>query len=328
VSAERYPLCIVVIGRNEGRRLRHSLSAAVATGFPVVYVDSASHDGSPALARQMGVYVHELDPAKPMSAARARNEGASQVLSLYPDAGYLQFVDGDTALHEDWCRDALGMLEQHPRSGIVFGSLREVAPQDSVYNRMCDREWNPEKPGAVTNCGGNMLVRKELFVDVNGFRTDIIDGEDIDFGGRVRARGFEITYVTQLMAHHDAALHSFWQWWRRCLRNGHGLAQLASIYGNRESRRIRSVVSALGWGFALPLAIVLAAVLVSPAALALFAVYPLQILRLYLKSKDRSLFDLQYALLTLIAKMPLGLGIMLYAKRRLMRQAPSIIEFK
>ena len=60
---------IVVIGRNEGERLRACLGSVVAAGVPVVYVDSGSTDGSPALAATMGATVLELDPARAFSAA-------------------------------------------------------------------------------------------------------------------------------------------------------------------------------------------------------------------------------------------------------------------
>ena len=45
----------VVIGRNEGRRLERSLDSVLATGLPVVYVDSGSTDGTPGpIARRAG----------------------------------------------------------------------------------------------------------------------------------------------------------------------------------------------------------------------------------------------------------------------------------
>ncbi len=53
---------IVVIGRNEGERLRRCLGSVVRRVGKVVYVDSGSTDGS-------------VDMVRPFTAARARNEG-------------------------------------------------------------------------------------------------------------------------------------------------------------------------------------------------------------------------------------------------------------
>ena len=64
-------LSIVVIGRNEGERLRHCLDAVVGRSYFVVYVDSGSTDGSAELARAKGAEVVELDMSLPFTAARA-----------------------------------------------------------------------------------------------------------------------------------------------------------------------------------------------------------------------------------------------------------------
>ncbi len=56
---------LVVIGRNEGERLRVCLRAVIAYVECCIYVDSGSTDGSPALARSLGVTVLELNEAQP-----------------------------------------------------------------------------------------------------------------------------------------------------------------------------------------------------------------------------------------------------------------------
>src|SRR5699024_3532063 len=89
---------IVLIGRNEGRRLDAALDAALAAGGSlarVVYVDSGSTDGSAALARGKGVAVVELDASRPFSAARARNAGFAHLSQDGVGPRWVQFVDGD-----------------------------------------------------------------------------------------------------------------------------------------------------------------------------------------------------------------------------------------
>src|SRR5689334_17290215 len=95
---------VVVIGRNEGERLAACLQSLCALGVPVVYVDSGSRDGSVALARSLAhvTKVVELDPARPFSAARARNEGFAALREAQPDTACVQFLDGDCTLAEGW----------------------------------------------------------------------------------------------------------------------------------------------------------------------------------------------------------------------------------
>src|SRR5260370_33356312 len=88
---------VVVIGRNEGERLRQCLRS-LSTSAVVVYVDSGSADGSAQWARSQGVEVVELDVGRPFTAARARNAGFTRLRELASDLLYVQFADGDCEL--------------------------------------------------------------------------------------------------------------------------------------------------------------------------------------------------------------------------------------
>ena len=106
---------IVAIGRNEGDRLRRCLQT-LDLGVPVVYVDSASTDGSAQLALSMGVDVVELDAAQPLSAARARNAGFTRLTTRQPSLRFVQFIDGD-------CELAPGWIDAAMRGSSYFGGV-------------------------------------------------------------------------------------------------------------------------------------------------------------------------------------------------------------
>ena len=92
---------IVVIGRNEGERLKRCLQS-LPKSAPVVYVDSGSTDGSDLWAREFGAELVRLDPATPFTAARARNAGFRRLTEITPHTSFVQFVDGDCELAGDW----------------------------------------------------------------------------------------------------------------------------------------------------------------------------------------------------------------------------------
>src|SRR5437764_6411500 len=127
----------VVIGRNEGRRLAPSLSSLAVAGLPLIYVDSGSTDGSPVAARKLGVGVVELDPSKPFSAARARNDGVREVRRQWPAAQFVLFLDGDCVLDPGFPTAAVRAFKEHEDCAIVTGHLAETAAEASVYNRLC-----------------------------------------------------------------------------------------------------------------------------------------------------------------------------------------------
>src|SRR4051812_5209230 len=111
-------MAAVVIGRNEGARLEPSLSSVRSAGLPLFYVDSGSSDGSPALSKSMGIPVVELDPGRPFSAARARNEGLEEARRRWPDMQYVLFLDGDCLLDPRFPPAAVQTFEQKDECAI------------------------------------------------------------------------------------------------------------------------------------------------------------------------------------------------------------------
>ena len=134
----------VAIGRNEGERLRRCLESLRHVASTIVYVDSGSLDASVALAAGLGAVVVELDGSLPFTAARARNAGLAKLRELEPGAEFVQFIDGDCELAPGWVASALAKLRSASGVAVVCGRRRERHPEASIYNRLCDIEWNGE----------------------------------------------------------------------------------------------------------------------------------------------------------------------------------------
>jgi GT2 family glycosyltransferase len=317
----------VVIGRNEGERLRVALSS-LPPGVAAVYVDSGSSDGSPALARSLGTHVLELEPTQPFTAARARNTGLQGVLERYPAVRYVQFIDGDCELAEGWLSQAAEYLEREPACAIATGHLREKAPAFSVYNALCDMEWEGDV-GEIAACGGIFLGRVKALVAAGGFREDLIAGEEPELCVRLRAAGWKIRRLDVLMAAHDAAMTHFSQWWRRAERAGHAAAEGAFLHGRPPERHgVRQVRSALFWGLGLPIVIVFSVWQLGAAALLLVGLYPLQVAKIARRGSRGWRENILYGLFLMIAKFPEVLGNLRFQWRRLTGRVPRLIEYK
>ena len=187
-------VAIVAIGRNEGERLKACLRAAGVSSAvgarPVIYVDSGSADGSAEYARSVGCRVVELDASRPFTAARARNEGFACAMEHAPDAEFVQFVDGDCELEKGWLEAGGAALAARDDAGLVCGHVREVRPEASVFNRLCDLEWR-QTPGEMQTAGGRFMARARAFKEVGGFRPDVIAAEDDEFSHPRAAKGLE-----------------------------------------------------------------------------------------------------------------------------------------
>ena len=326
-------MAAVVIGRNEGGRLLPSLQSVHAAGLPVVYVDSGSTDGSPAVAAKMGVPVVELDPARPFSAGRGRNEGLQEVLRLWPGIPFVMFLDGDCVLDAGFPAAAERAFDENPDCAIVTGHLAERHPEASVYNRLCSIEW-ASPPGLIRNMsalGGIMAVRVSMFLDVNGFNERAIAGEEPDLGVRLGLAGYAMIKIDHPMATHDAHMFTFRQWWIRAVRGGHALAHRFATHGNthyREGRR--ELLSALFWGLALPLAIL---VLIWPTrgmSLLLIAAYGFiawRVYRYYLRSGASPADAWLVSRFNIYSRFAHMIGVLRYCLNRL-RGRFHIIEYK
>jgi hypothetical protein len=275
-------LGMVAIGRNEGPRLIRCLESCARPGAGIVYVDSGSTDGSADAARRLGAQVVALDMTRPFTAARARNEGFAALMRQHPGLELVQFLDGDCELIAGWTDAAQRFLDAHPEVVAVCGRRRERRPESSLYNRLCDIEWNTP-PGAARAFGGDVLIRASALADVGGYRADLIAGEEPELCVRLRARGWKVWRLEQDMTWHDAAMSRWGQWWRRCKRAGHAFAEGASLHGAPPERHfVAETRRAVLWGLALPVLLVLASLAWPPAAV-LWLAYPAQWLRVGLK---------------------------------------------
>lgn len=246
---------VVAIGRNEGERLIRclkSLQAQLPDGFPMIYVDSGSTDGSVAAAQALGVHVVELDLSTPFTMARGRNAGFEYLAEIAPDLKFVQFVDGDCELLPGWIDTALQAIQQDERLAIVCGRRRERFPEASPYNRLADMEWNTPV-GEAKACGGDFLGRVSALQEVKGFNGSLICGEEPEMCIRLRARGWKIWRLDANMTLHDAAMVRFGQWWKRSVRAGWAVAEGFTLHGRPpESYMQREFKSGWLWGAIVP----------------------------------------------------------------------------
>jgi glycosyltransferase involved in cell wall biosynthesis len=220
-------LSVVVIGRNEGQRLSRCLASIDSIlgdhDREVIYVDSASTDGSPQVASDLGAQVIVLNQGR-HTAAAGRNAGWQRAL-----APYILFLDGDTVLRPNFPQAALDILEADQSIGAVWGHRREMWPERSIYNRVLDLDWI-YAPGETLFCGGDVLMRRSVLAEVEGYDSELMAGEEPELCRRLRAAGHRILHVDIPMTGHDLGMTRFVQYWRRALRAGYAYAEVANRF--------------------------------------------------------------------------------------------------
>lgn len=330
---------IVVIGRNEGERLKRCLRSVLNDAAWIIYVDSGSTDGSREFASSLGrVEVIDLDMSKPFTMARSRNTGFARLRERVPDVQFVQFVDGDCEVLPGWLQAARQFLVEHPEVAVVAGRCRERFPEATIYNHLADLEWQAPA-GEARACGGNAMYRAEVFAASQGFREGLIAGEEPELCLRLRRDGWKVWRLADDMVLHDVAMQRFGQWWRRAVRGGHAYAESAWLHGRGPERyRVREVISALLWGLLAPLTLVLGLALaffvhggfalLALAAATLHAVLAWRIARNRRQLGDDPRSARRYTLFCLLGKPAQVQGIATFVSRTLRRATPTLIEYK
>ncbi|MES2501456.1 MAG: glycosyltransferase [Pseudomonadota bacterium] len=319
---------IVIIGRNEGSRLVSCLDSLSDFMPRVVYVDSASTDNSVNEAKNRGAHVISLDLKHGFTAARARNAGFDAIVSLFPDLKFVQFVDGDCIVNSKWISTAVGFLNDKPLVAVVCGRRRELYPQQSIYNNLCDHEWNTSL-GEAKACGGDALMLADVFKLVGGYNNSLIAGEEPELCIRIRQAGFSVWRLDVEMTLHDAAITKFSQWWKRTTRGGYAFAEGAYLHGAApEYHWVAESKRAWIWGALIPIAIILALLIYPLVGLVLLLIYPLQILRLTFKSQYAFKDAFIQATFLTLGKFAEVMGQIKFWLNRYFKQQSKIIEYK
>ncbi|MEZ6186270.1 MAG: MMPL family transporter [Planctomycetota bacterium] len=320
----------VVIGRNEGERLQRCLRGLDPQAQPVVYVDSGSSDGSVAFARGVGALVVDLDLSRPFTAARARNAGLQRLRQAAP-VEFVMFFDGDCRALPGWLAAGVAALEQDPSLAGVAGRLRERYPEASLYNQLCDLEWDAP-PGPARALGGTPCIASRPSARAGHFDPTPIAGEEPELCLRLRRLDYRLERLADDMAWHDAAITRFGQWWQRAVRSGYAYAEGAQRHGDGPERyRVREVRRIVFWGILVPFFAFGAAGPSMGLSLILGGLYPLNALKVFAQARQRGRSLGQatlYAGFMTLAKLPEAQGFLRYHLGRLRGQASGLIEYK
>jgi glycosyltransferase involved in cell wall biosynthesis len=330
-------LGLVVIGRNEGERLVRCLRSVRAVSNRV-YVDSGSTDGSVALARSEGVSVVELPVPPHFTAARARNAGLDQLLAANPNLEFVQMVDGDCEVQPGWLEAASAALLAESDLALVFGRRRERYPERSIYNALCDDEWNAPI-GESTGCGGDALFRVSALRQVGFYNPAMIAGEDTELSMRLRKRGWRLRRLDVEMTLHDAAITRFAQWWSRTRRSGHAYGEMAYLHPDaRDPNWPRMVRRIIFWGAAMPMLLLISiflSLIANPrwwiVTIPVLLIWPIRMAQLSQRQLRRGLGSKvarASGILLIVGKIPQFLGLAAYHRNRVTGRKSLLIEYK
>ena len=257
-------LSVIIISRNEGKFLRHTvenLEATLPAKSQIIVVDDASTDGSADFLAQRRPCVQRLRTPG-IGVARARNFGAARSTGQT-----LLFADAHLALPVGWCEPLLEAL-QDPAVGAVAPGIRGMIPRHKPGYGLRFRgpamevAWNVRKPrhpspvsilpGCTLAMRRDVFEREECRWDEGLLQRGNIDNE---FCMRLWLLGFQLLVVPEVMVRHRFRKRSPVQvGWPEYLHN-----RLRLAFVHFKDERLTRCLSALraypGFGEALRLVV-------------------------------------------------------------------------
>lgn len=183
---------IIVTTRNNSSvlgNLLESIRHQTFSRYSLIVVDNYSSDGTPELALQYGATVIQAGPER----SAQRNAGAEMAKSTF-----LLFLDSDMELTPK-------VLEVCLNEVAGFGALaiREVSV-GGYWARVRNFERNCLWGEEIIDVA--RFVRRDLFLKVGGYDTEITGMEDFDLQTRVVEAGFKVGSVEEPIIHHEEGI--------------------------------------------------------------------------------------------------------------------------
>lgn len=203
-------LAIVIPTLNAEATIAATLAAVFAHDVPqleVVLVDGGSSDATRLLSTDGGARVIESAPGR----GRQLALGAAET-----QAGWLLFLHADTVLPDDWEHHVSRFITE-PRNAEYAAYFKLSFDHSSrAAKRVATlANWRAKAWGLPYGDQG-LLIHRDLYDDMGGYRADLDLMEDVDLArrlGPMRLKALRATVTT------SAAKYVAGGWWSRPLRN-------------------------------------------------------------------------------------------------------------
>ena len=209
---ERPSVSVIVPVYNDPR-VADCVAALTAQTYPsdrvqIVVVDNGSAiDPAPALARWPQV---RLVREERVGSFAARNRGIAA-----SDGEVLAFTDADCMPLPTWIEEGVAALQGQPGCGLVGGRIdlwrRPAGPRTraELFDRTCNLRQSFYVEVRRFAATANLFTWRRVVDAVGPFRAELRSGGDLEWGGRVAARGYPLVYADRACVRH--AVRTSWR---------------------------------------------------------------------------------------------------------------------
>ena len=183
-------MSVIIPTLNEEKNLSHfikSLSKQTLVNYEVIIADGGSIDQTIDIAQENGFIVISVEKTRPHDVSTAKNLGAK-----YAQGEVLFFLDADMSLDPN----AFEVLYDYYKNPMIVGVALKVLPSESNRLEKMMYQCNNVMARFSNMIGFHELsyfschsYRRDAFMQVGGFRTDLYACEDLDLSLRLRRLG-------------------------------------------------------------------------------------------------------------------------------------------
>ncbi|MEM7112877.1 MAG: glycosyltransferase family 2 protein [Chloroflexota bacterium] len=218
-------LSLIVLNYNSKVHLEANLPSLMALDYPadkleIIVADNASTDDSMAWVTANYPTVQQVHTGGNLGFA-----GGNNVAAAAASSDWVVFLNPDMRVTPNWLVELTRPIQQDPTVACVASRIlswdgKTIDFGDAAMNFMgwgCQPgfgshrldEFDQEKP-LLFACGGAMLIKRSLFLELGGFDDDYFAYfEDVDLGWRLGLMGQPVVFAPQAIVYHRH--HGSWE---------------------------------------------------------------------------------------------------------------------
>jgi glycosyltransferase involved in cell wall biosynthesis len=177
-------ISVVVPAYNEEKSIGQCLTALKNQDFPqkdyeIIVVDNNSTDKTAQIAKEMGAKVFS---ERTQGYVFALRKGCSQA-----KGGIIAITDADALVPKDWLKKIYQAFQKDPQ--VVYLGGKVAFQPKTILAVMAEPIWNFSGWFLRLGTGFNLVIKKDVYKKIGGFREEINFDTDVDLCLRARKEG-------------------------------------------------------------------------------------------------------------------------------------------
>jgi glycosyltransferase involved in cell wall biosynthesis len=225
-------LSVIIICKNEEEFINRCIESVILAtdkipSSEIILVDSASIDRTIEIAKKYPIKIIQLDPFWPLSASAGRYIGC-----YFSRGKYVQFVDGDMLLNDQWLQECLKTIEDIEGIAGIVG-IPSQEPYETYLAKQFTKTFtsfvNTTKEGRIKLAEGAIFFKKDILEKSGSWNPYLVAEEERELSRRIVNLGYVFYFLKKPSTHHLGAKHN----------ENSGILKKVKVYATGQGQLLR-----------------------------------------------------------------------------------------